>query len=197
MFQLPPPILDPLLIPDLDGTAYDPHNITTVSPQESPDSKNIILPEQSHRGRRGETMILITLTLLLAAWLIRAGHHDFKQIPDLEALGYTVQGSTPISGEFVRYDVLYNAIFLADLAIYKDNKWPGALVVFNVQTDDDTRPEALSLRDIQLGVWVYTIHRDAAKVFEVKYMDVYEPKLVAVTHRVYELMGVPESQSLV
>lgn len=142
-------------------------------------------------------MKLVTLILLLAAWLIQAGHHDFKPIPDLEALGYTIQGSTPISGDFVRYDVLYGSIFLADLAIYKDNKWPGALVVFNVQTDDDTRPEALPLRDIQLGVWVYTIHRDAANLFEIKYMDVYEPQLMAVTHRVYELMSVPESRNLV
>lgn len=149
----------------------------------------------------------ITLILLLATWLIQAGQtfkhtfndtlkDDFKQIPDLVALGYTVQGSTPVSGDWVHYDVSWGATFLVDLAVYKDNKQPGVLAVVNAQTDDDTRPEALPLRDIQLGVWVYSIGRDAADLLYIKYLDVVEPELVEITPHVYELMGVPQSQDL-
>ncbi|KAG6358941.1 hypothetical protein INS49_012461 [Diaporthe citri] len=160
-------------------------------------------------------MKLITLILLLATWLIQAAltfndtfngnfngnfnvtfKETFKQIPNLVALGYTVQGSTPISGDFVHYDVSWGATFLTDLAVYKDNKHPGVLAVFNAQTDDDTRPEALPLRDIQLGVWAYSIGRDAADLLYIKYLDVVEPELVEVTPHVYELMGVPQSQDL-
>lgn len=141
-------------------------------------------------------MKLIVLALLLITWLIQAGH-SVKEIPDLVALGYTVQGSTPISGEWIHYDVSYGATFLADLSIYKNNEWPGLLGVFNAQADDDTRPEALPLRDIQLGVWVYSVAREAANLHEIKYLDVVERQLVEVTHRVYELMGVPEYQDLV
>lgn len=152
-------------------------------------------------------MKLITLTLLLATWLIQAAHtftdtfndtvkDTFKEIPDLVALGYTVTGSTPISGDWVRYDVSWEATFLAELAVYKDNKQPNVLVVFNAQTDDDTRPEALPLRDIQLGVWVYSIGREASNLDYIKYMDVSETTLISITPTIYVLMGVPQSQDL-
>lgn len=156
-------------------------------------------------------MKLITLTLLLIAWLIQTVHtfHNtlngtfngtfkdaFKEIPDLVALGYTVQGSTPISGDWIHYDVSYGATFLADLAVYKNNAHPGLLGVFNAVPDDDTRPERLPLRDIQLGIWVYSVGRDAADLLYIKYLDVYEPNLVEITPHVYELMGVPQSQDL-
>ncbi|KAL2288588.1 hypothetical protein FJTKL_03947 [Diaporthe vaccinii] len=152
-------------------------------------------------------MKLITLTLLLIAWLIQTVHtfHDtlngtfkdaFKEIPDLVALGYTVQGSTPISGDWIHYDVSYGATFLADLAVYKNNAHPGLLGVFNAVPDYDTRPERLPLRDIQLGIWVYSVGRDAADLLYIKYLDVYEPNLVEITPHVYELMGVPQSQDL-
>lgn len=156
-------------------------------------------------------MKLIILTLLIISWLIQAAHtfrdtcngtfngtfqDTFKEIPDLVALGYTVSGSTPISGDWVHYDVSWGATFLADLAIYKDNEQPGVLAVVNAQSDDDTRPEALPLRDIQLGVWVYSIGREAASLLYIKYLDVVELTLVEVTPHVYELMGVPQSQDL-
>ncbi|KAK7716762.1 hypothetical protein SLS63_010965 [Diaporthe eres] len=144
-------------------------------------------------------MKLITLTLLLIAWLIQAAHtfqdtfngtfngtfkDAFKEIPDLVALGYTVQGSTPISGDWIHYDVSYGATFLVDLAVYKDNAHPGLLGVFNAVPDDDTRPERLPLRDIQLGIWVYSVGRAAADLLYIKYLDVYEPNLVAITPQV-------------
>lgn len=140
-------------------------------------------------------MKFIALALLLLVSLIQAGV-TVKEIPDLVALGYTVQGSTPISGDYIHYDVSWGATFLADLAIRKNNEEPGVLAVFNVQTDDDTRPEALPLRDIQLGVWVYSIGREAADLIAIKYLDVYEFQLVEVTHRVYELMNTPEFEDL-
>lgn len=140
-------------------------------------------------------MNFIALALLLIVSLIQAGV-TVKEIPDLVALGYTVQGSTPISGDYIHYDVSWGATFLADLAVRKNNEEPGVLAVFNVQTDDDTRPEALPLRDIQLGVWVYSIGREAADLVAIKYLDVYEFQLVEVTHRVFELMNTPEFEDL-
>lgn len=141
-------------------------------------------------------MELISLIIILAAWLIQATKNDFKPIPDLAALGYTIQGSTPVSGDWVHFDVSYGATFLADLAVYKDGAQPTILAVFDAHAEDDVRPEALPLRDILLGTWVRTILRPAATLFAIRYLDVWEPTLLEVTHRVYELMGQKESQDL-
>ena len=46
------------------------------------------------------------------------------------------------------------------------------------------------------GFWVHKLGRDAVNLHSIKYFDVYEATLVDITHRVYELMGVPESQDL-
>lgn len=134
-------------------------------------------------------IVLLTVLLVQAVW-------TFKTIPDLEALGYTVRDATPPSSEWVRYDVSYGTTFLADLAIYKDNQWPGYLGVFNAQADDDDRPDRLPLRDLELGFWVHKVGRDAANLFSIKYFDVYEEALREITHRVYELMGKLESEDL-
>lgn len=143
-------------------------------------------------------MNFLALILLLITWLIQSAHtfKDFKSIPDLEKLGYDVHGSTPVSGDWVRYSVVYDSTFLVELGVYKDNARPGILVVFDAQTDDDDRPERLPLRDIQLGVWVHSIGRDAKDLLAIQYRDVYEDDLVSATHRVYELMGQNESEDL-
>lgn len=133
--------------------------------------------------------LFLTTLLFQAAW-------TFKTIPNLEALGYTVRDATPPSSEWVRYDISYGATFLADLAIYKNNQWPGLLGVFNAQTDDDDRPDSLSLRDLELGFWVHKVGRDAANLYSITYLDVYEEALQQITHRVYELMGKVESEDL-
>ncbi|KAG8168360.1 hypothetical protein KVR01_001109 [Diaporthe batatas] len=140
-------------------------------------------------------MHITILSLLLTTFHIQAAW-TFKTIPDLEALGYTVRDATPPSSEWLRYDVSYGTTFLADLAIYKDNHWPGLLGVFNAQTDDDDRPDRLPLRDLELGFWVHKVGRDSSDLHSITYMDVYEEALQQVTHRVYELMGKLESENL-
>lgn len=141
-------------------------------------------------------MNLITLIIILAAWLIQAAINDFKPIPDLAALGYTIQGSTPVSGDWIHFDISYGATFLADLAVYKNGAQPTILAVFDAHADDDKRPEAVPLRDLLLGTWVRIILRPANTLFAIRYLNVWEPTLLEVTHRVYELMGQKESQDL-
>lgn len=138
----------------------------------------------------------LNLILLLLTWLIQAAH-TLEDIPDPSAHGYAIRRSTPVAGNWIKYEVTYGSTFIADLATYKNDERPGVLGVFNTLTDYDNNPDRLPARALQLGVWVHHVGRDATDLYAIRYLGVYEPALRKVTHRVYELMDYQQSRDLI